>query len=414
MDYGMKPARLISTLTLSLLVLLALSPIRVSGDAEEGGSFENAIPIDVSNDSIVTLSGNLSSVFSSDRFYLLKGLKPGVEVRVEGWVRGVESALTTVSLYSYQHARITGVDQIVGSGQTKDVSLRYLPAKPHEGEVKLYLRVGKADGKIQYELKVTTETFFDAGSETDAEPSIEGAMYVGRVSEGEPVVFRGYISDREYGEDFSDCYSLDVELKPGLEVNVEAIPEGNSWLIVLLKAWDGFTLKSGKSMVRGEPVSLKQRGDWREKTERFYVCVENLGGSYGGGWYDVRVWLTAGEKYGGYYGGGTEETPTQTQPSVNVELKPTSIFTLLEDDLLRNMVLASVLASTITSSILAVSSIAGRRGGGSVRKRKPSIWLGLDKWQVDWWPMEDIWAIESSWHLQPEGYLSITAYPRLR
>ncbi|MEN2975386.1 MAG: hypothetical protein ABDH32_07420 [Candidatus Caldarchaeales archaeon] len=276
---------------LVLSALLILSPSVYTEDIQPGLDFDTAAPLDISTGT-VNINGSLTKTFEDNHYYMITGLGSGVQISITGTLIGIEPGLTTVSLYSSTKARLIGVDQVVGKDARKKVELRYLLAyDPHEHETVLYIRVGKSTGALNYSLKIVAEKFFDGGSSRDAGGDMSNSIQAPTVSIDTLTTFRGYLSEEEYGNDYSDFYKLSIDLQPKDEILIEVDPNPKLMVWASLLAPDGFSLRHNKSEGKGEPLTLRVRGDWKPGVNDFYLRVENLGGSGGGGEYTVKIQL---------------------------------------------------------------------------------------------------------------------------
>ncbi len=277
-------------MVLFLSALLILTSSTYSEELQPGIDFDTAAPIDLSTGS-ASINGSLTKTFEDNHYYMVRGLKSGVQVSVTGSLRGIEPGLTTVSLYSPNRARLTGIDQVVGKNVVKKIELRYLlaydPSNPEENT--LYIRIGKSSGSLNYTLNIVVEDFFDANSGRDAGSNMKDSIPAPSISRETVTVFKGYLSEKEYGNDYSDYYKLSIDLKPKDEIFVEVDPEPDLMVWASLLTPDGFSLRHNKSESKGEPITLRVRGDWQAGLNTFYLSIENMGGSGGGGGYTVNI-----------------------------------------------------------------------------------------------------------------------------
>ncbi|MCL7397134.1 MAG: hypothetical protein LZ172_07295 [Thaumarchaeota archaeon] len=288
-DYSPEMER-ISLKVLLLSIMLLCIPFAYSQGVEPGLDFDTAAPLDLSTGS-ASINGSLTKTFEDNHYYMLTGLKSGVQVSITGSLKGIEPGLTTVSLYSPTRARLIGVDQVIGKNIVKKIELRYLlaydPANP--GENKLYVRIGKSSGSLNYTLDISIEYFFDADSGRDAGATMKDAIQAPSISRDVVTTFRGYLAEKEYGNDYSDYYKLNIDLQPKDEIYIEVKPEPYLMVWASLLTPDGFSLRYNKSESKGEPLTLRVRGDWKTGVNTFYLAIENMGGAGGGGGYTVKV-----------------------------------------------------------------------------------------------------------------------------
>jgi len=279
-----------SLIVLLLSIMLLFIPLSYPQEVGPGLDFDTATPLDLSTGS-ASISGSLTKTFEDNHYYMLTGLKSGVQVSITGSLRGIEPGLTTVSLYSPSRARLAGTDQVIGKNIVKKVEMRYLlaydPANPEE--TTLYVRIGKSSGSLNYTLDISLEYFFDADSGRDAGANMKDAIQAPSISRDIITTFRGYLAEKEYGNDYSDYYKLNIDLQPRDEIYIEVKPEPYLMVWASLLTPDGFSLRHNKSESKGEAVTLRVRGDWKTGVNTFYLAVENMGGAGGGGGYTVKV-----------------------------------------------------------------------------------------------------------------------------
>lgn len=306
-----------------------------------GTDFESALPLDLSA-GYVWVNSSLIKPFEDNHYYMIEGLKSGVEVRVEGVLIGVESGLTTVSLYSSDQARLIGVDQVLGKNTRKRVELKYMlgydPRSPEE--LAVYLRIGKSSGAaLNYSLKIYRVEYFDAGSGRDAGGAFDAALPLSITTKDVITRFTGYLSEKDYGNDFVDYYKLPVELARGQELLVEIKPSTELMIRAsLLNATDRFTLKSNRSEAKGEPLTLRVKGDWKAGLNNFYLVVENTGGAGGGGQYSVTVQII---------------TPTATETTTTTTTN-TSPWPYVDQETLRNLIILIAIVTVVIAVIVII------------------------------------------------------------
>ncbi|MEM4693821.1 MAG: hypothetical protein QW655_04865 [Nitrososphaerota archaeon] len=332
-----------------------------------GADFETALPLDLSA-GYVWVNNSLVKPFEDNHYYIFRGLRSGVEVRVEGVLVGVESGLTTVSLYSNDQARLIGMDQVLGKNTRKRVELKYMlgydPRSPEE--LAVYLRIGKSSGAaLNYSLKIYTVEYSDAGSGRDAGGSYDTALPLSITTKDVVTRFTGYLSEKDYGNDFIDYYKLPVELARGQELLIEIKPSPELMVRAsILNATDRFTLKSNRSEAKGEPLTLRIRGDWRTGLNNFYLVVENMGGTGGGGQYSVTVQIV---------------TPTTTETTTATTIS-TSPWPSIDQETLRNLIIIIAIATVV---IAVVVMIVMRRRAARVEEEWGG-W-GTESWGEESW-----------------------------
>ena len=358
----MKPEALAALAALMLLAALA-SAHPAPCQVEPGKDFESAPPIDLSAGP-VSLNGSLIGAFEDNHFYRLVGISSGEEILVEGKLIGVETALTTVVLYSPEGARLAGQDQVLGKGSQKRVEVRYTPAyDPEHPELYLYLRIGKSRGGLNYTLTIKAEPRFDADSGRDAGGESAAAVEAPIARLGEPAVFEGYLTDKDHGNDYHDFYLLKAELEPGQALRVSIQPSGGLRVKAALLSNDLFSLRHNQSEARGEPITMSVQGDWEPGLNLFYLDVDNLGGRGGGGSYKVRV-----------------EVQQPPAPTTTTAYPPPSP---LSEETMRWLLIGVAVA--LVAIAAAVLIIRKRRGGVRV------VSAGEEEWWGEGWGAEEEW-----------------------
>lgn len=341
---------------LFLSVLLLFTPIAYCEEVAPGVDFDTAIPLDLSTGS-ARINGSLTKIFEDNHYYMITGLKSGVKVSINGSLRGIEPGLTTVSLYSPNRARLTGIDQVVGRNALKNIELRYLlaydPLNPEENT--LYIRVGKSSGSLNYSLNIFVENFFDSDSGRDAGSSMKDAIPAPSVSRETITIFKGYLAEKEYGNDYSDYYKLIIDLKPRDEIYIEIDPEPYLMIWASLLTPDGFSLRHNKSESKGEPLTLKIRGDWKTGLNTFYLAIENMGGSGGEGGYTVKI-----QVYSPTVENATLTSITQSQ---------TWPWPIIDQETLRSLIIVIAVIVVVVAIIVLV-----------VRRRRRVIRVEEEEW----------------------------------
>jgi len=352
---------------LLLVVLLLFVPIIYSEEIEPGLDFETAPPLDLSTGS-ASINGSLTKTFEDNHYYMLTGLKSGVQVTITGKLKGIEPGLTTVSLYSPSRARLTGIDQVIGKNVEKRIELKYLlaydPSNPEDNT--LYIRIGKSSGSLNYTLNITVEKFFDADSGRDAGASMKDAITAPSISRDSLTTFKGYLAEKDYGNDYSDYYKLSIDLQPKDEIYIEVKPESSLMVWASLLTPDGFSLRHNKSESKGEPVTLRVRGDWKTGINTFYLVVENMGGSGGEGGYTVKVQIYA----------------SKVENTTVVSLTQTQVWPILNQETIRNIII--VVAAVVVVVAVVVLIIRRRRRVVRVEEEEWGGWSTGESWGEGW------------------------------
>ncbi|MCS7125629.1 MAG: hypothetical protein NZ929_01785 [Aigarchaeota archaeon] len=353
--------RVLIVLILSVLLIFS-SPV-YSEEQQPGGDFASAIPLDLSTGS-ASVNGSLIKPFEDNHYYMITGLSSGVQVIVYGTLKGIEPGLTTVSLYSSIGARLAGKDQLIGKDVRRRVELKYLLAyDPRDPEPVLYIRVGKSTGALNYSLEIVTNKFFDAGMGRDAGGDMQNAIPAPTISRDALTVFKGYLSEEEYGNDYSDFYKLTVNLQPKDEIYIEIDPNPQLMIWASLLTLDGFSLRHNKSENKGDIITLRVRGDWKPGVNTFYLRVENLGGSGGGGEYIVNIRILSPVKEN-----ATTTTPSEPQP-----------WPILSQETIRNIIIG--IAVVVVAVAVIVLVIRRRRRVVRVEEEEWGGWGGEEIWE---------------------------------
>ena len=354
-------------MVLFLSALLILTSSICSEELQPGIDFDTAAPIDLSTGS-ASINGSLTKMFEDNHYYVIRGLRSGVQVSITGSLRGIEPGLTTVSLYSPSRARLTGVDQVLGKNVMKKIELKYLlaydPSNPEDNT--LYIRIGKSSGSLNYTLNITVEKFFDADSGRDAGASMKDAITAPSISRESSTTFKGYLAEKDYGNDYSDYYKLSVDLQPRDEIYIEVKPESSLMLWASLLTPDGFSLRHNKSESKGEPVTLRVRGDWKTGINTFYLVIENMGGSGGEGGYTVKIQI---------YTSKVENTTVTS-------LSQTQVWPILNEETIRNIII--VVAALVVVVAVVVLIIRRRRRVVRVEEEEWGGWSTGESWGEGW------------------------------
>lgn len=358
-----------SITVLLLSIMLICTPLIYSQEVEPGLDFDTAKPVDLSTGS-ASISGSLTKIFEDNHYYMFTNLKSGIQISISGSLKGIEPGLTTVSLYSPSRARLIGIDQVVGKNVIKKVELSYLlaydPTNPEENT--LYIRIGKSSGSLNYTLEISIDYFFDADSGRDAGANMKDAIPAPSISRDTVTTFKGYLAEKEYGNDYSDYYRLSINLQPKDEIYVEVEPEPYLMIWASFLTPDGFSLRHNKSESKGEPVTLRVRGDWETGVHTFYLSVENMGGAGGGGGYTVKV----------------EIHPTKIENATITSVTQTQIWPwpFLGQETLRNIII--IIAVAIVAIAILVIIIRKRRSVIRVEEEEWGGWGGGESWEEGW------------------------------